>query len=619
MSNGFRIKHSSLLLWTLLITSASSNKQKFISDASMISSLIEKIIKPYVESNQIVVGKPRQRAEDISIKPHKKSHQVIVGEPRYRADEDITIDPYIESNQIIVDKPRQSIEEDIIIKHTKTSVENAIKRNLIKLKPILQDDELNNNTKIDTDNSLKLEGNDETTIIELVPENNRKPNTRKTKELTDTFQRKIENYKQLRHNISKLLENVKTDSSTKMLITKTLDDMLTLLIERQCNLKHKDTNEVMNKLLTDARKSSIQKVGKKKERETISSQPQTVPEGYWAPFRGLEFHDETNGPRVVMADIKNFVYQILMNSWNVVDQYRVSCYLRYKDKPSEPSEHNDNTCTHSRCKMTAQPRAFARSLNGDSKSKDTQCDNWFVCTEELSAFLTKTYKSLNDTAVDTFRTYATMYMRDNKGENDIINENVVTNELEGLRVSAEIKVHKIFMEEMDQFTQEALKTKKDVNIQLVKNFIAGMISQIKSSLYKLVLEKLTKKAKLFSTVKDDLIVNLRMDLDNLNQEITDKICSSFELCNGKPNGNGTRRFNKRNPKDDVYVQLDISLDDQLKDSLASFSQQNMPSIESIKNISYGLGRLRYSYVSVTRTTVSSTVATQGSREQEQFF
>ncbi|KAJ8714874.1 hypothetical protein PYW08_004855 [Mythimna loreyi] len=581
MINGL-LKHSSLLLWTLLIATTSSNKHTFMSDASIVSNLLEKIIKPYIDTSQIIVSKPRKRTEDLTLK-------------------------------------------------NLTVIENAIRRNVKQLKPILQDNEINNYTKIETDNNLKLEGNDETTIIEIVPENNKKANRRKTKELTDTFQRKIENYKHLRHNISKLLENVKIDISTKKLITKTLDDMLTLLIERQCNVKYKDTDEVMNKLLKDTRKSmqSIQKVGQKVGPKVGQNNDlANLRAGYWEPFRGLDFHDETKGPRVVFDDIKNFVYQILMNSWNVIDQYRVSCYLRYKDTPSGP--HGD-PCRGPSCNnyITAQPRAFDKSLDRDSKTKNkSYCDHLLVCTEELNAFLTKTYKSLNETAVDTFRTYAIMYMRDVRSENDIVDDSVVNRELEGLRVSAELKIHKIFMTEMDQFTQDALKTKKDVNIQLIKNFVTSMISQIKSGLYTLVLEKLTEKATIFSKIKDDLLVNLRMGMDSLNDHIVNTICDSFILCNGQTNGSGTRRFIKRNPKKDVYVQLEIALDDKMKDSIANFSRQHMNLIKTFKNTSYyrslvdTIGRRMYSYVNVTRTTVGSTVTTPSSRQKgktEKFF
>lgn len=469
---------------------------------------------------------------------------------------------YIESNQFLNGKRRENPPENKML----TQIESAIRRKVIKLKSMLQDVEHKDQIKIKPKNNVKLDENDKTTVIELLSGNNRRANlrlsSRNTGQEKDTLNSKIEKYKDLRRRIRSLLHEEKTSISTSKLIIRTLDEMLALLIER----KNVDSEDVVNYLLKNA-PNSVKKLSHKRKVD-----------GY----------------------------------------YKLMCYLR----PDKSNIHNNiytNDPEYDSPRMKSSDKNIAR----DSKIKATnQCDSFKVCSDELRDFLRITYHHLNETAVSTFTNYAAMYLRDVKEETKSVKD-VVSSKLEHLGNSAENKVNEIFLKELEHFTLDENGDKTE-NIEHMNNFIKATTYHIKSSIQRLVNDKLSAmKRELFSTMKDDLTVNLRMDMDNLNRLFeTSQICSFFVLCNGTPHG--SKRFNirgslRRIDDENIHVNVQRRLNDELHNFSAGVGDQflNFGQQQSITEPrSYVIESMKHSYANVTRSTERSIATAEGTFSSE---
>lgn len=519
----------SLLLWTLLVASTSSDQnQEESSDTGMVINFIDKIIKPFLDDN----------------------HHTNDSDTRLRTAEHTVLD----------------------------EIKNVIRLKVMQLKPMLQDSENHNHTKIETDKSLNLEGNDETVILDVMPEKARRTKVklavRENQKLTETLKKKIEYYKQIRNHITLLLYKENTSNLTNRLITTTLDGMLALLIKKQCKWKSVYTGDLMKYLDMSSRNSM----------------------------------------------------QNLKNNSRVLDEYRLACYLKPKEKNVETDRY--------RSVQSSIPSSDKRDErdNRDTVNHQDQCRIFIICSDELRDFLTITYNYLNKTAVATFQDYIAMYMKDVQKQTKP-SHNVISSELDYLSTSAENEVKKIFINELEHFTLDENKNKIE-NIQHIKDFIKATTVKIKSRLFMLVNDHLNAvkiKVKLFSTVKKDLIVNLKMNMDNLCQLIGDKICEYFVLCNGI----GTRRFNKPGeftPKDDkIYFKVKLSFDAEMKDALARYQNLKSPARRGKTFSIYDFGKSlidkigrRNGYINVTRTSVGSTATTESVASSEnmktdQFF
>lgn len=482
------------------MASGSSDDNNQMSDARLVSFFVEKIIKPYLENNTVIDRK-----------------QNVV-------------------NRI----------------HTKEDIENAIRLKVIQMNPMLQDCD-KTREKLQTKKSIKIneiaetddDTDDETTIIEFVPKRNRNTNV-KTKNTKQDIEKNIERYKQLKQNITLLLGKENTSILTNKLITKTIDEMLSLLIEGQCKWKSVDTRDLLNQLFRNTHKS-----------------------------------------------MKNLTDKEL-------DQYKLTCYMR------------------SRNKVVGGKPGFRRRKNIlEVKNK---CDSFKVCSDELRRFLNLVHKDLNDTAVSTFTNYAAMYIRDIKEKTALVNDDI-TSLLDNSIKSVENIVSEEFLDELEHFTLDTNKNRA-ANIEHISNFITVTSDQTKSNLSRFVDDQMsTLEIKFIKTIVDDLKDNLKMDIDKYKQQFKDKICDFFALGNHDTKGtNETKRINKLRARhkdsDNVYVKVQLSFDDELKNSLLRFGGRNL-----ISNNTYELGkrpsldksvyRKQYTNVNVTRTTISSTFTTDG--------
>lgn len=486
---------------------------------------------------------------------------------------------YIERNQLINDKPRSG--EFTIL----SEIENAIKLKVNELKPMLQDQDHNAKTKIATENNFKRKSMEKyhKTIIDFEPKTSNKDDTKSAskeiKNMKDTLQETIEYHKQLQQIIT-TLQDIKTPSSTKKMITRTLDQVLDTLIERHCRWQSVDT--VMQQVIENQKA--------------------------WEPLIGLEVllrTRDSKSPEYV-TNLQGFYKNLLVSAWEILDKHKSRCYLSGKQDPGGEAGHTNVTPVYARTDILSSDKTFDKD-----EQDNNQCNTFIICSNELRDFLKITHSHLNDTVVSTFTDYADTY-NNTESVKDIVNSVI-----ENLRKSAETKVNEVFLNELGHFYLDKNKNKA-ANIKHIKNFITATTGQIKGNLSQFVDDKLTSpQIELFTKIKDDLVLNLRIDNDNLSQQITHKICDFFVLCNGV-NPYGRRPFNipEAMSADGIgdHVKLRVSLDDSMKNYVLRVGEERLNSWQGGKNDRVGkivvdaVGQKIYNAVP---RAISSTVMTGG--------
>ncbi|XP_026735695.1 uncharacterized protein LOC113499412 [Trichoplusia ni] len=533
-----------LLIWTLVYESSNSESIKgHLPDINVISHFLEQFLKPYIQSVKLNNGSP------------------------FRAKEE-------------------------------TAIEKAIRKKIAGLKPYLHDEESEENnlraTINETDDNLALQGNDETTIIEFVPKQNMKRDIKKYKGKSvmkavnddkDSFRKNIKKYKQLRETIKHLLDKEGAGSKTKKVITRTLDDMLSQMVESQCTWKPPEKNTQNHVFRTQkSTHKSLDKLHKLSNQEWKNLRKQ------YLNFLKFRKHHEDS----FINQFHDFFSDMMNDTWFLSSHYKVKCQLV----------------------KIGEDTGQKIVLRQDQSLDKNKCEGFKICSNELKEFLTNFYKYVNDTAVSTFRNYAAMYIRDVNVDFGLDKDIVVT-VIENLSNTVEKKVSKLFKKELEKFTLDEEKRKNE-NIQHINNFISAIIDRAKKTLKKSLDGELgAMKTKLFVTVKDDLNVNLKVDMDNLQKLFVDRICTVFLLCNGKY---ASRRQQKpfsfgNKDTDNIYVKVQLTLDDELKDSIASSGSlvQAWDGKDMTHRLfnNFKIDVKKYDGLNITRTTISSNAITHG--------
>lgn len=492
-------------------------------------------------------------------------------------------------------------------------IENAIKQKVEELKSMLQDfDQLDKSRR---DNHFKIEGSEETMFIEFVPADAVDTNSairKETKQKTDTFQQKIENYKHLSQNITKFLDTVKIARSTKKLITKSLDEMLALLMKGQCQLNSVDITHLLKHFSNNTRKSM----------PDLSMINMTMLRQL-APLYGLEFHDKTGNISEIMQMI---LPQLLAPISKLISKYKLGCYLENNENPETTGEPTSST-PNPLLLNVVQNTAFHQG-----KGTKDSCESFIICTNELTNFLRATYNTLKVTATNTFKDYADMYHRDIKKEIARTTDSI-TSKLNALSNFAEKKINEIFLKELKTFKLDKNKN-TTANIQYIQNFTKAITSQSKCGINSQVDREFSDlNNKTLIIMKEDLTINIKEYMNNLRELFDNMTCSSFEKCNEV--SRETRKISKRRafkPRDaeNVYVKEQRSFDNELKDFLRLVNKQNLDfrrrdvNSRLDKTVIDATDQGRYNNVNVTRPPIRTT-ATAGdiiSSENgvtEQFF
>lgn len=433
-------------------------------------------------------------------------------------------------------------------------VDKAIKQKVAELKPFLQDDDvIDNLEEVDNEKDLTLDGKDETTIIEFVPpkyKDRTAVRDGKSKKKNNTLKANVEKYKRIREKIKLALINEKVSTKTFNFITKTLDDMIAKIIENRCTWK--STTHNMDALQARNRVDrTISIANEWNER--------------WASLKQDYIEYKRDKPTETFPGAKLFVFfeqfhdflaHIVKDIEAMEGHYKVVCQFVERKKPLQIQESKDN--------LRVKSVIVDKTVEAKKKHK---CKNFKICSKELSKFMTNFYNTLNETAVSTLRNYASMYVRDVNTDDSKEKESVVT-VLNNISDLAEYKLSKIFRKETKHFQLDPNKD-KDENFRLLREYLKKTILTTKNYIKESLDTGLQSlRIRLLVTVKQDISVNLDVDLNNMERDLKNGICSSFSLCNGKyanRRNDGGQYVNLE--KNSIYVKVQLSMDEALKERL----------------------------------------------------
>ncbi|CAG9788549.1 unnamed protein product [Diatraea saccharalis] len=423
-----------------------------------------------------------------------------------------------------------------------SNIEKFVNKKVEELKALL-DDHVDVPLETENNSNITLEGDDETTIIEFLPPANKtKLHRNQLVSHKDSLKTNIKKYKKMREKIKKALLKETVSEKTQRMVTKTFDKIIAELISNQCTWN--STANEMKRKRNGIEKSAVitrrwsQKWKKLKEQylRSVGTNQSN------AQFPGVKLYR-------FFEQFHDFLSHIVDDTDKISDRYKIVCQF------VEHSDYRDS------------------ALRKGSKMK-FNCDNFKICSGEIRTFLVNLYNVLNNTAVSTFRNYASMYVRDVNTDPSNEKEAVVmtVNEIGDL---VEQKVEDAFKMQTRKLHLDTKKDKDD-NIKALRRYIHNLIDYTNNNIKKDLPQNLRPlKPKLQHSIFQDLNVNLDLDLHNLKDAMERGLCEKFITCNGKfierrqNNGVMLADYFRNN----LYVKLQMYLDDETKEKLSEKLRQ----------------------------------------------
>lgn len=433
------------------------------------------------------------------------------------------------------------------------TVKKAINERISELHQYLQDDDRN----VFDENNFLLEGNDETAIIEFLPKTDMR---HKNDTDYNLLKNNIKKYKKIREKIKKSLTEESVSEKTKTFVLKTLDDLSKELINGRCSGKSMRSEQNKEPYLLANKWNE----GWRHIKNSVYS------------FLTGNFRKSSDIPKYI-DNLHVLLKKISKDADLISKKYKIQC--EFIPKISYLSTESSNPLR----------------LNWDSTDlEEDRCQRTIVCSNELKDFMFKFYQTLNDTTVSVLKNYEEMYTREVSAD-DAREKRLITSLL--ARASDDVKtaVKEVYLKEIKKFRLHESKN-HEANIILISDFIKKNIENVKEKIRKMLRARLSNvRDKVAVVIQDDVKVNLDVDLGNLEQEFTKRICATFRLCNGKYAG---RRQNDEEgiDKNNVLVQVQLSVDD---DSEFRRFLNNRTDDKSTTATTYS------SNVNITRTTIFS--------------
>ncbi|XP_047535759.1 uncharacterized protein LOC125070102 [Vanessa atalanta] len=437
-----------------------------------------------------------------------------------------------------------------VIRTIETEIEKVIREKTAQLRYLLQDNDVKN-----LENKLFLEDKDETTIIEFLPKTDER-----NKDRDDVFKTHLKKYKKIREKINRALIKESVSDKTQKLVVRTLDDLIRNLVGSQCKWKRNLRADGYEEpaVIADRWNQGLRKL----RRLLINL------------FKN-DFRRNDDVP-VFLDNLQMLFNTVTKDVDTVSKRYKIQCEFVPKSR-SYSLKHGANGSNSLR-------------NSWDKTDDEDRCQNVVVCSNELKEFMQKLYLALNDTSISVIRNYAEMYSRDVTGDNENDKDTVIVtlNTLSGKTIG---NIKDIFVKETKMFTLDKGKN-KEANIDALTNYVKNTVEHVKENIKSnLNSDIVTLGEKIKTVIRDDINVNLVVDLGNLEREFVSKICSIFRFCNGKYSG---RRFLSQN-KNSLYVQVQLTMDDVMADN------NHFRSIINKKNIQNTTIH-QNAFANVTRTT-----------------
>ncbi|CAH2092653.1 unnamed protein product [Euphydryas editha] len=443
----------------------------------------------------------------------------------------------------------------------KTAVDAIIRQKVAKLRPFLQDDDVKN-----LEENIFLEDKDDTTIIEFLPKTEEKNKLNKD----DVLKTNIKKFKKIRENINKALMNESVSDKTKNLVIETLDDLIKKLVGSQCKWKRNLRAEGYEEPAIIANRWN-------RGLHTVKTIISSVLKNDSSVLR-------RNNDVPKFLDNLQILFRSISKDVDMISKkYRIQCEFVPKNRLYSVNSAENEV------------NALRNSWNKPD-DEDNQCQNIVICSNELTEFMRNFYISLNDTSVSVIRNYGEMYARDviSDDENE---SNVLITLLNNVSVNIEGSVKNIFIKETIDLQLDKDKN-IDSNINALSNYVKNTIEYAKASMKRtLKAELVVMSEKIQVVVYDDIKVNIDVDLSNLEREIITKICNVFRLCNGRYDSR--RLFSNNTNKNNLFVQVELTLDDNMIDIKNLRRVTNMKNGKNKKNSAFNKVN---EFINVTRTT-----------------
>ncbi|XP_072945032.1 uncharacterized protein [Epargyreus clarus] len=467
-----------------------------------------------------------------------------------------------------------------------STIEKAVRQKVEKLKPFLQDDEFNIQEK---DNKITFEGNDETTIIEFLPSTGEEYKTNLRND-NNTFKANMRRYKKLRTKIDKALEKEMVSDKTKKLVMKTLDELISRMIETQCNWKSSaPLNIQRNRLIVPRAIVNTWNKEFQKFKTTFST---------LVNYRTHDRVKHKDNLMVYLNNLNNLIKDVSDNLETFSKRYKFNCNISEREHFKKNKENKGALRT--------------TKLSYDTDSKTNSCKHFKICSTELRSFFIDFYTSLNDTTVNVLRSYGEMFTRD--VNTDVSNEkNSIISLIFNTGDELEKHVIKAFINVLNEFKLDDQKN-KEANIILLSNYVRDVMRHVKqevSSVLEVILQGVSKKV--YQSIQQDVTINLDVDLGNLERDLLTKICLIFNVCNNHHKSG--RRMNSNVNDDDenkIYVKVELTMDDEFKDALKNNTLRRSLELnarkffdvdESLNMTTMLWNTEKYANISVTRTTL----------------
>lgn len=435
---------------------------------------------------------------------------------------------------------------------SESPVNKAIRELIEDLRPFLQDEDI-----------------DETSIIEFLP----KANTNRAKKKTSSEPKmNIRKYEKIKSDIKTALEKEAVSAKIKKKVMNTLDELIAQLIENQCSWNGENhSSAVIRSRMIGNHNITID------EWEGLKTQYLNLPET-----------KHTNKSMALFNKFHKFFSKMINDTQHLSKNHKIKCQLIQVDD-------DDN---------------ILRKNTGNTK---VSCKEFKICSDELKDFLIDFYKSLNDTTVSVFKNYAAMYMKDVLTDRDDNHDSSsVPNVLDNMSNAVENRVSKGFILELKKLKLDKNKN-KEANVKILHEFVKVTVIRVLKHIKRHLAPDLALlKARELLTVKQDININLDVDLGNLKADIKSRVCTVFVTCNGRVAGNRRSMSDSGTPRigrNSVYVNLQVNVDDKLKDDIFSnagmlISKRRIPeSYNGIKKSNKMVEYRKHNNINVTRTTI----------------
>lgn len=429
---------------------------------------------------------------------------------------DQLVGPYVKTFQVALqDNSKKTINN--------STIEREIEKKIDKLKLMLDENSDKEAVEHDSEDDIG-----DTKIIELFPfPDTNKKNLRNKGSDPDPVKEHIDKYKNLQQKVKDVLEKEEISDKAKSLVAKTLDGLINELMSSQCTWRNRAEK------LRSRNKGKLLNINKDKMIVSWKKKWEDLIDSYSEASR----NNRTDGSDykevfLFLLRLREFFFEIHDELSNLNGQYKVKCQLVDKNNSQD------------------MPKKFQVVSDGNSlrqsPNREELCEYIKICSGELKSFLAEYYINIMETVDTVFKNYGEMYIRDANTASSK-DKRTFVNLMKQVNKEVGKKIRTMFNDEIDKLVLDVNNSTK-ARVSAIKKCVKSTAVQVQTlAAYVLNDDLKPLQAKMRLTVKKDLTTTLGIEIDNLESIFINKMCTTFQTCNG----NISRRIFKQINTDDV--------------------------------------------------------------------